>query len=530
MLCCWLATAIIAPITVTAPLTSLLLVHMRPPTNTSLAPPPPAYKVFVSPMFLVGEVPSAMGLCGVAVVSLAGYKLGLLGAADTAALSQQAGKTKQLPLLPTGAKGSTGSAASADHEHHQQLIPAAELRSWEADHSTAGAAVQSRPYQRQPAQLVPPQAGSPELHTGVNGTTTSSSGVSAAQSLGGVDAHQQQQQLGGLHSVGTSHRSSSSNGGGGRLKQKSAWAIAYYKQKSPPLGVWEAACGGLQSAAQQLLGAGMSPRSSAAASAAHNVFGVGSSNGHHMLPSSSLGGGGGVSSEGVNGSGVLSSSDSAGSTSSSSLSTGGSNVVWVDSQAKGSKDPKLLSELSTKRGGVGASGGANGSSGSGGVFPPPRKRRWMRRLSWLRAPWLRLARAVAGPAKLLSGPTAGPALVLIVAFLYSLTASMDKLGMGASASTAFYIMVQRLLIASASSVYLLCGSPRTLRHLYSDALLLVSMSLVEQAAVVLYFKAIQNILVRELVCLQQGGTGRGVHSISLHLVVLLAVVGRGVSE
>jgi uncharacterized membrane protein len=107
----------------------------------------------------------------------------------------------------------------------------------------------------------------------------------------------------------------------------------------------------------------------------------------------------------------------------------------------------------------------------------------------------RLEQAVRGTARLLSGPSAGPTLVLIVAFLYSLTASMDKLGMSASSSTAFYLMMQRLLIAAVSMVYLLLMSPHTFKYLARDAVLLVSMSIVEQAAIVLYFKAIQNILV-----------------------------------
>jgi hypothetical protein len=72
---------------------------------------------------------------------------------------------------------------------------------------------------------------------------------------------------------------------------------------------------------------------------------------------------------------------------------------------------------------------------------------------------------------------------------------MDKLGMSASSSTAFYLMMQRLLIAAVSMVYLLLMSPHTFKYLARDAVLLVSMSIVEQAAIVLYFKAIQNILV-----------------------------------
>jgi hypothetical protein len=157
----------------------------------------------------------------------------------------------------------------------------------------------------------------------------------------------------------------------------------------------------------------------------------------------------------------------------------------VDSQAKASKDAGLsgLSKPDSKR-------NPHGSSAAAQRSRPPR--RWLGRLQ---GPVRRLEQAVRGTATLLSGPSAGPALVLIVAFLYSLTASMDKLGMSASSSTAFYLMMQRLLIAAVSMVYLLLMSPHTLKYLAKDAVLLVSMSLVEQAAIVLYFKAIQNILV-----------------------------------
>jgi hypothetical protein len=255
-------------------------------------------------------------------------------------------------------------------------------------------------------------------------------------------------------------RSSSSAGG---AKQKSAWAIAYYKQKSPQVGVWEAACGGLQLAAQQLLAtAGMSPHSRAANSA-QNVFGVGNMNGHHHSTGFTGSGGGSA----------LSSLDS------HSSSAGGAQV-WVDSQAKAGKDIKYTD---SKR-------GAHGPLAAAPRSTPPR--RWP---LWMRLLLRRLQQAVQGPAQLLSGPTAGPTLVLIVAFLYSLTASFDKLGMSSSSSTAFYIMMQRVLIAVMGSIYLLAASPRTLRHLYRDAVLLVTLSLAEQLAIVLYFKAIQNILV-----------------------------------
>lgn len=154
-------------------------------------------------------------------------------------------------------------------------------------------------------------------------------------------------------------------------------------------------------------------------------------------------------------------------------SNAGDSSVWVDSQAKAGKDHKPDSKR-------------------GMVRPLATSRKWP---LWIRGPLQQLQQSVQGAAELLSGPTAGPTLVLIVAFLYSLTASFDKLGMSSSSSTAFYIMMQRLLIAAVSSVYLVVWSPRTFRHLYRDAVLLVTMSLVEQAAIIFYFKAIQNILV-----------------------------------
>lgn len=421
-------------------------------------------------MFLVGEVPSAMGLCGVAVVSIAGYKLGLLGAADAAAVNPQAGKAAKgkVPLLPLGSQAGNGSGTSygrlsqpgGQPEEQQHLIPAAGAQGQDEVVVHGQHQQQSRVYQRQPAQLDAEPHG-PETH-GACGTQYEAGQLQQAGQHG-QQQHSQHPQEPLLQPVTPANMRSSSAGGS---KQRSAWAIAYYKQKSPPGGVWEAACGGLQSAAHQLLAtAGVSPRSAAALSSSRNIFGAGRANG---LPSSLSGP-------------VLTGADSIGS------SSGGSAQVWVDSQAKASKDAGLpsLSKPDSKR-------GPHGSSSSTAAQRSRPPRRWLGRLQ---GPVRRLEQAVRGTARLLSGPSAGPTLVLIVAFLYSLTASMDKLGMSASSSTAFYLMMQRLLIAAVSMVYLLLMSPHTFKYLARDAVLLVSMSIVEQAAIVLYFKAIQNILV-----------------------------------
>lgn len=467
-------------------------------------------QVFVSPLFLVGEVPSGMGLCGVAVVSLAGYKLGVLGAADAAALNQQGGKPAKIkaPLLPVGANGVGAAAGSKlmahQHDEHevQHLIPAADVRSRMGELSHTGQQLQqqhSRVYQRQPAQLL--STGTAAASAAGAGAVASSPGLHTTNSsrIGTQQAVLQQRQQSPEHAQGNHlqegqllHHPQAQDGSiaggadarggssGGSNKTKSAWAIAYYKQKSPPVGVWEAACGGLQSAAKQLLSTtgANSPRGRGpAGGAAQGLFAAGSPNGHHHHHHHS-------------GNGLLSSTDSSGGTAGNS--NGSSNNSWEeDSQAKAGKDLKL--EVLSKRGGALPAGQRGGSSSSSGWVV----RRW---LPWLHAPLQRLRRSMHGTAQLLSGPSAGPTLVLIVAFLYSLTASVDKLGMSASSSTAFYLCVQRVLIGAASLLYLLVSSPRTLRHLYKDAVLLVTLSLVEQASIVLYFKAIQNILVSAMAC------------------------------
>jgi len=104
---------------------------------------------------------------------------------------------------------------------------------------------------------------------------------------------------------------------------------------------------------------------------------------------------------------------------------------------------------------------------------------------------------------LLSGPSAGPAMVLTAAGLYSLTASLDKLGIAGAPNIWMYFLWQRLLIGAGGLLYLVCWARGSLRYLVTAAPLLISISVVELAAVVFYFNAIQNLLVSYVVAIKR---------------------------
>ncbi|KAF8067202.1 hypothetical protein HT031_002249 [Scenedesmus sp. PABB004] len=108
-------------------------------------------------------------------------------------------------------------------------------------------------------------------------------------------------------------------------------------------------------------------------------------------------------------------------------------------------------------------------------------------------------RALAGGAS-----ARAPAMVLSVAALYSLTASMDKLGIAAAGQRlAPYFLAQRLLVGAAAAAYLGLAARRSARHLLRDAPLLVSISLAELGAVVFYLAAIENVLVSYVVAIKR---------------------------
>jgi uncharacterized membrane protein len=103
-----------------------------------------------------------------------------------------------------------------------------------------------------------------------------------------------------------------------------------------------------------------------------------------------------------------------------------------------------------------------------------------------------------------SSPKAAPAMVLTAAFLYSITASLDKVGIEAAQySLSAYFLAQRVLMGVVGLVYLLTCARGALRHVARDSLLLFSISLVEQGSVVVYLLAIENILVSYVVAIKR---------------------------
>jgi uncharacterized membrane protein len=121
--------------------------------------------------------------------------------------------------------------------------------------------------------------------------------------------------------------------------------------------------------------------------------------------------------------------------------------------------------------------------------------------SWHRGCWRQLT---AKWSAALSSPKAAPAMVLTAAFIYSITASLDKVGIAAAQySLSAYFLAQRVLTGIVGLVYLLTCARGALQHVVRDSLLLFSISLVEQGSVVVYLLAIENILVSYVVAIKR---------------------------
>lgn len=350
----------------------------------------PAFVVMVSPFFLVGEVPSPLGMLGVFVVSTSGYMLGLVTAPGKIEQPSSPSKAK-LPLTAPLMRKSL-SASSLQQEQQQELQRQQQ---------------QQQPYDQQ--------------------------------------QHHQQQQRYQEELRDHNHRrigdSQHGKRGSSKSSQLSVWAMAYYKGKAA---------------------------GSAVITADHTAAGVDAPGPQQWLTSSKLG-----------------SADS--SSAYRPVANGSSNGAdadstnWDDSQAKLSKDTRA----------DGKSAAALAASRAARLIGQASGRAWGKQ-------WLAACVAAA------SGTNAAPAMVLSVAFLYSLTASLDKLGIAAANhSLAAYFLGQRLLIGLCGAVYLLCFARAALRHIASDMVLLCSISLVEQFAVVFYLIAINNILVSYVVAIKR---------------------------
>ena len=100
-------------------------------------------------------------------------------------------------------------------------------------------------------------------------------------------------------------------------------------------------------------------------------------------------------------------------------------------------------------------------------------------------------------------PRLGPIIVLAVAAIWSVTASLDKMGIMAAPSTSTYFVAQRLIIGAAGLTYLLLFSRPSFRYCYSHFGLLCSISLAEQAAVIFFLLAIDNLLVSYVVAIKR---------------------------
>lgn len=372
----------------------------------------PAFVVLLSPLFLVGEVPSPVGMLGVFVVSLSGYMLGLVTAPGVCDKPCSPSKAKLPPSstsLRKSASANTLVQTQQQQEFHALPHSQEDLQQWPQDQ-----------YQQQ---------------------------------------HFHEQWNDHNHS-GLIDNNSSSSRGKSRGSQLSVWAMAYYKGKavrSPASTV--AAAGELQQYIDPPAGPG------------------------HLLSSTGSAKSGGGMYDSSNCIRVVCNSSNSCKNSESSR--------WhdYDSQAKVSKDTSRVESKLGNR----AQAASNTAAASRAA-----------KLAGHRSGRSSIQRTFAAVTAAFSGPSAAPALVLMTAFLYSLTASLDKLGIAAANhSLAAYFLWQRLIIGACGAVYLLCFARHALRHLVRDMLLLISISVVEQLAVVFYLIAISNMLVSYVVAIKR---------------------------
>jgi len=304
-----------------------------------------------------------------------------------------------------------------------------------------------------------------------SGSNISSSGISSSGNLtSNVGSQQlmhlqQQQHLqpGGVlqpcpepHKLHSASEAGSAVDGCGDLghssradKHTSAWAVAYYKSK-----------------------------------AAHPAAAKDSPPAPVQLVASALAGGGNLV-HGVTINPVNSSSSSK-----TAAILDGNNGTWADSRTKHKEGRPLMALTKGHSSKAAAAAAARASWVLHGVYPGS-SCGWS---LWQKVQVLQV---------FLSGPSAGPAMVLTAAALYSLTASLDKLGIAGAPNIWMYFLWQRLLIGAGGLLYLVCWSRGSIRYLVTAAPLLLSISVVELAAVVFYFNAIQNLLVSYVVAIKR---------------------------
>ncbi|GLI68989.1 hypothetical protein VaNZ11_013525 [Volvox africanus] len=97
----------------------------------------------------------------------------------------------------------------------------------------------------------------------------------------------------------------------------------------------------------------------------------------------------------------------------------------------------------------------------------------------------------------------GTLLMIGVAIIWSVTASLDKLGVLTGPTIWVYFAAQRLVIGLASLVYILAVSPRLLNLLRENFLLMLFISTLELASVILFLLAVRHLLVSYVVAIKR---------------------------
>lgn len=97
----------------------------------------------------------------------------------------------------------------------------------------------------------------------------------------------------------------------------------------------------------------------------------------------------------------------------------------------------------------------------------------------------------------------GPYLMLSVATLWSVTASLDKIGLLHAASVSTYFVFQRVFMGVACFLYLALRARHAFAHIWKHFNILVTISLLELASVMLFLEAIEHLLVSYVVALKR---------------------------
>ncbi|KAG2442506.1 hypothetical protein HXX76_002592 [Chlamydomonas incerta] len=164
-------------------------------------------------------------------------------------------------------------------------------------------------------------------------------------------------------------------------------------------------------------------------------------------------------------------------------------------------------------GGLGAGGGGGGGGGGAtGVFGGGVKR-------LLGGKHLGLVRRPSSVADLTGRPSSsgagalaavlpwhqepGTVLMIGVAVIWSITASLDKLGVLTGPSIWMYFAVQRLTIGGASLLYICATEPRLLLLLRDNLGVMMAVSALELAAVLLFLNAVRHLLVSYVVAIKR---------------------------